>query len=85
MKQSIRALIAMYTYSMLTAPSCDGCYPDRACSPVAVSGACSHAFDKMKGVTSTLVGYSGGEAKTATYEQVSTGTTGHYESHPGDV
>ncbi len=37
------------------------------------------AFDGTKGVISTSVGYSGGEAKTATYEQVSTGTTGHEE------
>jgi methionine-S-sulfoxide reductase len=39
-----------------------------------------YAFDRTKGVTSTLVGYSGGEAKTATYEQVSSGTTGHSET-----
>lgn len=37
------------------------------------------AFDTTPGVISTSVGYAGGEAKTATYEQVSTGTTGHVE------
>lgn len=37
------------------------------------------AFDQTIGVTATSVGYSGGDAKTAHYEQVSTGTTGHVE------
>ena len=33
-----------------------------------------------KGVTKTLVGYSGGDAKTATYDQVSSGRTEHLEA-----
>jgi peptide-methionine (S)-S-oxide reductase len=37
-------------------------------------------FDHLKGVTKTVVGYAGGEKKTADYELVSTGTTGHAES-----
>jgi peptide-methionine (S)-S-oxide reductase len=37
-------------------------------------------FDHVKGVTNTVVGYAGGDKRTATYEQVSTGTTGHAES-----
>lgn len=36
-------------------------------------------YDKNEGVISTLVGYSGGDAKTATYEQVSSGKTEHLE------
>ena len=39
-----------------------------------------YAFDKTKGVTSTLVGYSGGTVANPTYEQVSSGTTGHFET-----
>ncbi len=35
------------------------------------------AFGKMKGVTSTAVGYAGGESDDPTYEQVCSGTTGH--------
>jgi len=37
-------------------------------------------FKHVKGVTSVTSGYSGGSQKTAEYETVSTGTTGHAES-----
>src|SRR5437868_2338258 len=37
-------------------------------------------FQHVKGVISATSGYSGGEAKTAEYEVVSTGSTGHAES-----
>jgi len=37
-------------------------------------------FDKLEGVVSTTVGYTGGTEKDPTYEQVSYGKTGHAES-----
>jgi len=37
-------------------------------------------FRHMKGVTSAVSGYAGGVAKTADYESVGSGTTGHAES-----
>ena len=37
-------------------------------------------FERLKGVVDTTVGYSGGSASTATYDQVTTETTGHAES-----
>ena len=37
-------------------------------------------FERVKGVIDTVVGYSGGAQKTATYDQVTTETTGHAES-----
>ena len=37
-------------------------------------------FEHVKGVTDVKSGYSGGEAKTATYDKVSDGDTGHAES-----
>jgi peptide methionine sulfoxide reductase msrA/msrB len=37
-------------------------------------------FEKLKGVVSVTSGYTGGQKKNPTYEQVSSGTTGHAES-----
>ncbi len=37
-------------------------------------------FERVKGVIDTAAGYSGGSASTATYDQVTTETTGHAES-----
>ncbi len=37
-------------------------------------------FQRVKGVTATKAGYAGGKAETATYDQVTSETTGHAES-----
>ncbi len=37
-------------------------------------------FERVKGVVATMAGYAGGSAETATYDQVTTETTGHAES-----
>jgi peptide-methionine (S)-S-oxide reductase len=37
-------------------------------------------FDKLDGVTATVSGYTGGTVANPTYEQVSSGRTGHYEA-----
>jgi len=37
-------------------------------------------FQRVKGVIKTTAGYAGGSASTATYDQVTTETTGHAES-----
>ena len=37
-------------------------------------------FERVRGVLKTTAGYSGGSASTATYDQVTTETTGHAES-----
>jgi peptide-methionine (S)-S-oxide reductase len=37
-------------------------------------------FERVKGVVATTAGYAGGSATTATYDQVTTETTGHAES-----
>lgn len=37
-------------------------------------------FEKTRGVIDVIVGYTGGHGDNPTYEQVSSGTTGHYEA-----
>ena len=69
----------------LPAPAVDA---PRASAPTretaVVSGGCfwgvQAVFQHVKGVISATSGYSGGSAKTAEYETVSTGETGHAES-----
>jgi peptide-methionine (S)-S-oxide reductase len=42
---------------------------------------CSEAdFEKLDGVMNVISGYTGGQLKTPSYEQVSQGGTGHYEA-----
>lgn len=49
-----------------------------------VAGGCfwclQPVYDKLKGVTATVVGYTGGEKPDPTYEEVSTGRSGHFEA-----
>ena len=40
----------------------------------------SAVFERLRGVTNVVSGFAGGDASTAHYETVSTGTTGHAES-----
>ncbi len=42
------------------------------------------AFDKVPGVVATTSGYTGGRVQNPTYEQVSGGGTGHFESEKVD-
>jgi peptide-methionine (S)-S-oxide reductase len=58
---------------------------DAAASETAtLSGGCfwgvQGVYEHVKGVTKVYAGYTGGDADTAAYETVSTGTTGHAES-----
>jgi peptide methionine sulfoxide reductase msrA/msrB len=39
-----------------------------------------YVFEELPGVIEVVSGYTGGKVKNPTYEQVSTGKTGHYES-----
>src|ERR1700736_1040774 len=59
--------------------------PGQATSAVVVlAGGCfwgvQGVFQHVKGATSAVSGYAGGDKKTAEYETVSTGRTGHAES-----
>ena len=69
----------------IPAPSFDVPLADHPGHETAVfAGGCfwgtQSVFQRVKGVTHTEAGYSGGAAKTATYDQVTTESTGHAES-----
>jgi peptide-methionine (S)-S-oxide reductase len=58
--------------------------PAKTTDSVVLAGGCfwgmQLVFDHVKGVTKTVVGYTGGDKRTADYDTVSTGTTGHAEA-----
>jgi len=82
-------IIPAFAFSLMGAP-----FPDPPAEQLApasakkatavLAGGCfwgmQGVFEHVKGVTDTTVGFSGGEKKTAQYETVSTGKTGHAES-----
>jgi peptide-methionine (S)-S-oxide reductase len=69
----------------IPAPTADEKLSSVSTSQTAVfAGGCfwgtQSVFERVKGVVGTTVGYAGGSAATATYDQVTTETTGHAES-----
>ncbi len=86
----ILTTVALTTFTLMAAPLIP---PPTADAPLAAkpgkqtavfAGGCfwgvQSVFQRVKGVLATTAGYSGGSAKTATYKQVVTETTGHAES-----
>src|SRR5437016_9376553 len=61
-----------------------GAPPSSDSATAIFSGGCfwsmEHPFDQLDGVTSVTVGYTGGRTVNPTYEEVSSGGTGHLES-----
>ena len=73
------------TRTSIPAPESDATLAAKPGKQTAVfAGGCfwgtQSVFERVKGVTATTAGYSGGSAETATYDQVTTETTGHAES-----
>lgn len=68
----------------LPAPAVDAVTPAHNEATAVFAGGCfwgiEAVFEHVKGVHKVVAGYSGGSADTASYEQVSTGDTGHAES-----
>ena len=67
-----------------SATSAGGSTTPRATALATFSGGCfwcmQPPFEKLPGVVSTTVGYTGGHTKNPTYEEVSEGESGHAES-----
>lgn len=65
-------------------PALDDALGAKSTSTLVVAGGCfwgvEEVFQHVRGVTAAVSGYAGGSARTATYETVSTGTSGHAES-----
>jgi peptide-methionine (S)-S-oxide reductase len=68
----------------IPAPAIDEQAGDATSEVAVLAGGCfwgvQGVYQQVKGVVSAVSGYAGGEKRTAQYEQVSTGTTGHAES-----
>jgi peptide-methionine (S)-S-oxide reductase len=66
------------------APQVDSAKPQSTSETVVLAGGCfwgmQGVFEHVKGVRKVVAGYSGGAKATATYDQVTTETTGHAES-----
>ena len=58
--------------------------PSSATAKATFAGGCfwcmEPPFDKLDGVSATISGYTGGKKKNPTYEEVSSGSTGHAEA-----
>ncbi len=68
----------------LPAPAVDEPHSSATHETAVFAGGCfwgvQTVFQRVRGVTATTAGYSGGSAETATYDQVSSENTGHAES-----
>ena len=77
--------LLVLSLQLLVAGTASAAAPKPAATQTAVlAGGCfwgiEAVFEHMRGVRSAVSGYAGGESNTATYEEVSTGRTGHAES-----
>ena len=82
---AVPACLASSSSSAIPSPAVDNSIAAATGQETAVlAGGCfwgvQAVFQHLKGVISATSGYSGGSAKTAQYELVSTGDTGHAES-----
>ena len=80
---STLALLAVALTAAAPAAAQTAAAPKAATAKATFAGGCfwcmEEAYDKVPGVISTVSGYMGGTTKNPTYEQVTTGRTGHAE------
>jgi peptide-methionine (S)-S-oxide reductase len=81
---SLGGLHAAERATAAPAPAVDNSLAPGPLQTAVLSGGCfwgtQGVFEHVKGVRQVLAGYSGGQASTASYASVSTGSTGHAES-----
>jgi peptide-methionine (S)-S-oxide reductase len=81
-KRALTAVLAVSVCVSAVPPPAQAAEP--ALAKATFAGGCfwcmERPFDKLPGVASTTSGYTGGRAKNPSYEEVSSGTTGHAES-----
>ncbi|MBV8826041.1 MAG: peptide-methionine (S)-S-oxide reductase MsrA [Hyphomicrobiales bacterium] len=80
----LRAVVAFALTVMGSAVLAQGTAPEAGRKTAIFAGGCfwcmEHPFDEIAGVVSVTSGYTGGTKSKPTYEEVSSGTTGHAES-----
>jgi peptide-methionine (S)-S-oxide reductase len=80
--QRLLALLALFIAAHAVAAAAPEVPPGQAVATFA--GGCfwcmEPPFDKLPGVTATISGYTGGRKLNPTYQEVSSGTTGHAEA-----
>jgi peptide-methionine (S)-S-oxide reductase len=84
LKSSLRlALLCLFVASGSPAPGLAG-EPANQPARVIFAGGCfwcmEEAYERVPGVIAAVSGYTGGNVKNPTYEQVSSGRTGHFEA-----
>src|SRR4051794_24203890 len=79
---SVRYFMIIFCLLLMTVSS--GAAESRPGSQAIFAGGCfwcmESPFDKLDGVLSVTAGYTGGNVRNPSYEQVSAGTTGHAEA-----
>jgi peptide methionine sulfoxide reductase msrA/msrB len=81
----IQVLLLLFSYTEGKQPELKNFFPDNGNNEKATfAGGCfwciEAPFENIDGVISVVSGYSGGKEVSPTYEEVASGSTGHYES-----
>lgn len=77
---SVPVLMVLFAASSASEPSAGGAKLEKAVFAGGCFWCMEHPFDELAGVVSVTSGYTGGNQKNPTYEQVSSGGTGHAEA-----